>query len=113
MYCQKDVWSRVSDDSKMASFKEKWDELKKVYGGIGSMSSFNTWTALTGTTLDESEPMLPQLQKLNEARQVLETNEMTITDLQYCFILIKALPESYSAVASTILATGKPKGLAP
>jgi hypothetical protein len=33
---------------------------------------------------------------------------MQITDLQFCFILIKALPESHSAVASTILATGAP-----
>ena len=36
---------------------------------------------------------------------------MKITDLQFCFILIKALPKSYSAVVSTILATGVPKDL--
>ena len=113
MYCQKDVWTSVSDDSKFASSKAKWDELKRVYGGIGSMSSFNTWTALTSTALDESSPILPQLQKLNDARITLENNDMKLTDLQYCFILIKALPESYSAVASTILATGEPKDLSP
>jgi hypothetical protein len=97
----------------MQSFKLKWDEIKKVYGGIGSMSSFNTWVALTGTALDDSTPMLPQLQKLNEARVTLATNKMEISDLQYCFILIKALPDSYSAVASTILASGEPKDLSP
>ena len=111
MYCQKDVWTTVSDDSKSDTCKAKWVEIKRVYGGVGSMSSFNTWVALTSTTLDESTLMLPQLQKLNDTRITLENNDMKITDLQFCFILIKALPESYSAVASTILAIGVPKDL--
>jgi hypothetical protein len=61
---------------------------------------------LTRTVLNDAALMLPQLQKLNDARTNLDNNNMKITDLQFCFILIKALPESYSAVASTILATG-------
>jgi hypothetical protein len=77
------------------------------------MSTFNSWVSLTGTTLDESSPMLPQLQKLNDARITLQNNDMKITDLQFSFILIKVLPESYSAVASTILVTGAPKDLTP
>ena len=113
MYCQKDVWTSVQDDTKFKSCKAKWDEIKRLYGGIGSMSSFNTWVALTSTPLDESSPMLAQLQKFNDARVTLENNDMKVTDLQYCFILIKALPDSYSAVASTILATGEPKDLTP
>ena len=36
---------------------------------------------------------------------------MSVTELQFCFILIKALSESYSTVASTILATGELKDL--
>ena len=48
---------------------------------------------------------------MNDACITLENNKMKITDLQFCFILIKALPESYSAVASTILATGELKDL--
>ena len=36
---------------------------------------------------------------------------MKITDLQFSFILINALPKSYLAVASTILATSGPKNL--
>ena len=50
---------------------------------------------------------------MNDARINLENNEIKITDLQFCFILIKALPESYSTVTSTILATGEPKSLSP
>jgi Integrase core domain/gag-polypeptide of LTR copia-type/GAG-pre-integrase domain len=113
VYTQKDVWTAVSDDIKFNTVKKKWVELKRIYGGVGSMSAFNTWTALTGTCLDESSPMLPQLQKLNEARVSLQNNDMPISDLQFSFILIKALPDSFSAVASTILATGAPSDLKP
>jgi hypothetical protein len=113
MYTQKDVWTPVSDDSKFTMCKLKWEKLKKLYKGTGSMSSFNTWVALTSTALDEASPMLPQLQKFNDARVTLENNNMKVSDLQYCFILIKALPDSYSAIASTILVTGEPKDLTP
>ena len=113
IYCQKDVWTNVADDSKFESVQLKWAELKRIYGGIGSMSSFNSWVALTSTALDESTALQPQLQKLNDMRNILAANDMKITDLQFSFILIKALPDSYSAVASTILATGEPKDLTP
>ena len=113
MYCQKDIWTSVMDDAKFTSCKAKWDELKRVYGGVGSMSSFNTWVALTSTALDEASPIQPQLQKLNDAHITLEQNDMKITDLQFSFILIKALPDSYTAVASTILASGEASALSP
>ena len=111
MYTQKDVWTSVSDDSVFKTCKAKWEELQHIYGGVGSMSVFNSWVSLTGTALDESSLMLPQLQKLNDAHVTLQNNDMKITDLQFSFILIKVLPESYSAVASTILVTGAPKDL--
>ncbi|KAI0277973.1 hypothetical protein BC826DRAFT_976469 [Russula brevipes] len=111
MYVQKDVWTFVADESKFGTCKLKFEELKHIYGGAGSMSTFNTWISLTSTILDETSPMFPQLQKLNDTRITLANNEMTITDLQFCFILIKALPESYSSVASTILASGAPENL--
>lgn len=77
------------------------------------MLSFNTWVALTSTVLNESSPMLAQLQKLNDAHITLKTNNIKVSNLQFSFILIKALSESYSTVTSTILATGKPKDLSP
>jgi len=75
------------------------------------MSSFNIWVALTSTALDESSPMLAQLQKLNNACITLENNDMKVSALQFCFILLKALSDSYSTVVSTILAIGEPKDL--
>jgi hypothetical protein len=97
MYCQKNVWNAVLDDTKFDTCKSKWDELRHIYGGIGSMSAFNSWVALTSTALEETRPMMPQLQKLNDTHLTLHNNDMIITDLQYCFILIKALPDSYSS----------------
>jgi gag-polypeptide of LTR copia-type len=111
MYTQKDVWTTVSDNTKFSTCKLKWEELKRVYRGVGSMSTFNTWVALTRMALDDSQPLLPQLQKLNDAHMTLKNNDIMITDLQCCFILIKALPNSYSTVTSTILATGTPSAL--
>src|SRR6266436_1622626 len=67
--------------------------------------------AITNATLDDSTPLLPQLQKLNNLCITLSNNDNKITDLQYCFMLLKALPESYSAIALTILALGEPKDL--
>jgi hypothetical protein len=67
MYTQKDIWTSVTDDSMFKTCKAKWEELQHIYGGIGSMSMFNSWVSLIGTTLDKSSPMLPQLQKLNNA----------------------------------------------
>src|SRR6266478_3354254 len=113
MYCQKDVWTSVSDDSKFGTCKSKWEELQKLYRGIRSMSAFNSWIAITNATLDDSTLLLPQLQKLNDLCITLSNNDNKITDLQYCFTLLKALPESYSTVASTILASGEPKDLTP
>ena len=113
MYTQKDVWTSIADNTKFATCKQKWEEIKCIYRGVGSMSSFNTWVALTSTTLGNSSSMLAQFQKLNDAHLTLENNDMKVSDLQFCFIFIKALLESYSAVMSTILATGEPKDLSP
>ncbi len=77
------------------------------------MSSFNTWIALTSTVLDKSSLMLAQLQKLNDTCITLKNNDMKVFTLQFCFILPKALPNSYSTVASTILVIGELKDLSP
>jgi gag-polypeptide of LTR copia-type len=108
----KDILTSINE-TKHTTCKAKWDEIKHIYGGVGSMSLFNTWVALMSTALDEQNPLLPQLQKLNDVCITLKNNDMEIKDLQFCFILIKTLPESYFVVISTILVTGKPKNLTP
>jgi hypothetical protein len=55
--------------------------------------------------------MAAQLAKLNEARVSLSNASMGVTDIQFCLILLNALPASYEVVASTILASGAPSTL--
>jgi hypothetical protein len=80
VYIQKDVWAAVADDTKFKTVKAKLDELKRIYGGVGTMSTFNSWAALTGTLLNDATLMLPQLQKLNDACTNLDNNNMKITN---------------------------------
>jgi hypothetical protein len=42
MYTQKDVWTTVSDNTVFKTCKAKWEELQRTYGGVGSMSTFNS-----------------------------------------------------------------------
>ena len=55
--------------------------------------------------------MATQLAKLNEAHVSLLNASMGITDVQFCLILLNALPTSYEVMASTILASGAPSAL--
>src|SRR5258708_8280437 len=55
--------------------------------------------------------MTSQLAKLNEAWVNLSNASMGITNIQYCLILLNALPSSYEVVATTILTSGAPSTL--
>ena len=78
---------------------------------MGSTTIFNLWIQLTQAQLDNSSPMATQLAKLNEAHVSLSNASMGVTDVQFCLILLNALPASYEVVASTILASGAPSVL--
>ena len=49
--------------------------------------------------------------KLNEAHIKLSNAGMGVLDIQYCLILLNALPNSYKVVASTLLASGPASNL--
>src|SRR5713226_5419555 len=107
LYVKPDVFSLITSDAKFPTFKDKREKLKQVYGSAtGSTTIFNLWIQLTQARLDNSQPMTSQLAKLNEARVNLSNASMGITDIQYCLILLNALPSSYEVVATTILALG-------
>src|SRR5258707_2092099 len=107
LYVKPDVFSLIASDAKFPTFKDKWEKLKQVYGGAtGSTTIFNLWIQLTQACLDDSQPMTSQLAKLNEAWVNLSNASMGITNIQYCLILLNALPSSYKVVATTILALG-------
>ncbi len=111
LYCALDVYSTVESDVDYPSFKDKYDHLRDTYGGVGSTAVFNLWIELTQARLDEGSPLAPQLAKLNEARVKLSNASMGVSDIQYCLILLHALPRSYEVVASTLLASGPASSL--
>ena len=112
LYVKPDVYSLISSNTEMPTFKDKWEKLRNTYGGAsGSTAIFNLWISLTQAKLDDAQPMATQLTKINEARVALSNASMGITDIQYSLILIHALLTSYEVLASTILAAGGPSTL--
>ena len=111
LYCAPDVFATVESEIDYPTFKQKYDRLKETYGGVGSTAIFNLWVELTQARLDENSPLSPQLAKLNEARVKLANASMGVSDIQYCLILLNALPKSYEVVASTLLASGPASAL--
>jgi len=77
------------------------------------MATFNLWVSLANTKLQEGSPFLPQLQHMLDVRNTLGENGMVISNMQMSFILLDALPPSYSTIAGTILAAGPPFALSP
>ena len=106
LYCVADVYSTVESDTDYPTFKDKFEQLRDTYGGVGSTAAFNIWIELTQAWLDDTSPLAPQLAKLNEARLKLSNARMGVSDIQYCLILLNVLPDSYEVVASTLLASG-------
>src|SRR6266702_2541222 len=106
LYCMADMHSTVELDVEFPTFKEKYKQLRDTYGGVGSTAIFNLWIKLMQAQLDDGSPLAPQLSKFNEACVKLSNAGMGVSDIQYCLILLNALPESYEVVASTLLTSG-------
>ena len=92
---------------------DKYQHLETLCGMVGCMAIFNAWVSLVNTKLQEGLPFCPQLQAMLEARNTLMENGMMFSDMQMCFILLDALPPSYSTVAGAILTQGAPAVLIP
>ena len=114
LYMSSGVYSQITNEFAFPTIKDRWDKLKHLYSGnTGSTTVFNNWIALTQACLDENQPLGPQLMKLNEACVNLANAKMSVSDTQYCFILLCALPESYEMLTSTILTLSDPTNLHP
>ena len=95
------VYSQISDKFAYLTIKDRWDQLKQLYSrATGSTTVFNNWIALTQACLDENQPLGPQLTKLNEAWVNLANTKMGVSDTQYCFIILHALPDSYEMLTN-------------
>ena len=108
------VYSQISNEFAFPTVKDRWDQLKWLYSGAtGSTTVLNNWIMLTQAHLDENQPLGPHLTKLNEAQVNLANMKMGVSDIQYCFILLCTLPDSYEMLTFTILDLGNPKNLHP
>ena len=66
LYLKQDIYSLITNNTTLPSFKHKWDRLSATYGGTsGSTTIFNLWIQLTQARLDDTSPMASQLTKLN------------------------------------------------
>ena len=114
LYMLSGVYSQISDEFAFPTVKDRWDELECLYSGdTSSTTVFNNWISLTQAHFDENQPLGPQLMKLNEAHVTLANAKMGVSNTQYCFILLCALPNSYEMLTSTILALSNPTNLHP
>ncbi len=113
LFVTTEVYSQIASDLVFATVHAKYQQLETLYGAVGSMATFNLWVSLANTKLQEGSPFLPQLQHMLDARNTLGENGMAISDMQMSFILLDALPPSYSTIAGTILAAGPPSALSP
>src|SRR6266702_3894947 len=113
LFVTTEVYSQIASDTVFPLVHDKYLQLETLYGMVGSMATFNLWVSLANTKLQEGSPFLPQLQHMLDARNTLGENGMVISDMQMSFILLDALPPSYSTIAGTILAVGPPSALSP
>jgi len=113
LFITTEVYSQIASNTVFPLVHDKYQHLEVLYGVVGSMATFNLWVSLANTKLQEGSPFLPQLQHMLDTRNTLGENGMAISDMQMSFILLDALPPSYSTIASTILTVGLPSALSP
>jgi hypothetical protein len=108
-----EVWKQVSSMTIYPSVFDKFDHLDTLFGSMGAMATFNLWRTLVNTRIQEGSPFQPQFQTILDTRNTLSENGMSVNDMQLAFIILDALPPSFSAIAGTILAVGNPNTLDP
>jgi hypothetical protein len=108
-----EVWKQVSNMTTLPTVFDKYNNLDTRFGSMGAMATFNLWHTLVNTKLQEGSPFQPQFQTILDTRNMLSENGMSVNDMQLAFIILDALPPSFSAIAGTILAVGNPNTLNP
>jgi hypothetical protein len=108
-----EVWKQVSNMTTYPTVFDKYTHLDTLFGSMGAMATFNLWHTLVNTRIQEGSPFQPQFQTILDMRNTLSENGMSVNDMQLVFIILDALPPSFSAIADTILAVGNPNTLDP
>ena len=85
--------------------KDIWDILKTTYQKPGALSVFLLYQKVFRSTLSEGSSLREQIQELTNLRQQISTAGVVISDQHFAFSILLSLPESYSTLSSTLLAT--------
>jgi hypothetical protein len=101
-----DLSSEVSDPTK-PNAKGLWEELRKKYGGGEMAQLISTIDVILQTRIYESEDPKDKLNIMRTAFDKLNSNSIPLDDKLFTLILLRCLPESYSATVQVLFAKTK------
>jgi hypothetical protein len=82
-----------------------WDMLKDKYEKPGALTAFGIFQKLFQASFTEGLSMRSQIDELHALRQEGANAGITVTDQHYAFIILQALPSSYSMLYVSLLST--------
>jgi len=87
--------------------KEIWDHLKSRYQKVDPVSSLYDYRQLLRAVLIDDGTLEAQLNQLIQIRSRCALNGLKLEDHQFAAIILISLPETYSHIADSLLATSK------
>src|SRR5688572_19171463 len=102
VYMNPSLQHLIGDESVAATV---WKNIKDKYGKPGGVGAFVYFQQLFRTTLNDSKPLRPQITELEAARQRTTNAGIKVDDMFMALLILTSLPESYSNISGTILAT--------
>jgi hypothetical protein len=100
-----DVLSELSpevSDPIRPNAKALWDELKERYGGGAMHELVSTIDVILSTRVDDGEAPRDKLTNMRSAYLKLNANNVPLDDKFFALLILKALPESYSATVQVL-----------
>jgi transposase InsO family protein len=101
-----DLSSESSDPTK-PNAKVLWEELRKRYGGGEMQQLVSTIDVILQTRIHEHEDPKDKLNVMRTAFDKLNSNKIPFDDKLFTLILLRCLPESYSATVQVLFAKTK------
>jgi len=93
--------------------KDRFDILKAKYEKAGALTAFSYFQKLFNTKFSEGESMRTQLEELDRLRDEANTARITLSDQHFSFLILGALPPSYSTLFTTLLSTADLSKISP
>ena len=93
--------------SRPPNAKEVWDHLKKLYQKSDGVSALLDYRLLHHTVLNDDGTLEAQLNNLAQLRSRCTLNGLSVKDYEFAAIILISLPDSYSHIAESLLASTK------